>query len=216
MTTGDLHWLRHGVYRVLSAGFAPTCPDFLAAAPGAVGALDELGLFDFAYAPQVVDVLHEFATADPAELSRAYRALFEIGVNGDVCMVRESAFRGDARTGQSARILADAVAAQRSLGVEPRREDADHASTELMSMSSACRHLADEHVDRALTSVRLRAQDGFLRVHLLRWLPALGRQLGERSPHPAYRALGAATIAVLTHERQHLPVLVQELEETAS
>ncbi|HSH11248.1 MAG TPA: molecular chaperone TorD family protein [Ilumatobacter sp.] len=213
MTTGELHRLRHGVYRVLGAGFAPPAADFLAVAPEAVNVLDELGLFDYAYAPHIADVLHEFADADPDELHRAYATLFETGGDGDVCMVRESAFRGDPRTGESARVLADAVAAQRNLGVEPPRENVDHASTELASMASACRRLADVVDDRTLTIARLRAQDDFLRTHLLRWLPALGRQLDERSPHPAFAKLGAATVAVLTHERQHLPLLLQELEE---
>ena len=216
MTTDELHRLRHGVYRVLSAGFAPPTAEFLSAAPGAVSVLDDLGLFDFAYAPQIADMLDEFADTDPDELRRTYVTLFEIGGDGEVCMVRESAFRGDPRTGDSARVLADAVAAQRSLGVEPPREDADHASTELASMASACRHLGDVVGDQTLTIARLRAQDEFLRAHLLRWLPALGRQLGECSPHPAFAKLGAATVAVLTHERQHLPLLLQDLEEPVS
>ena len=55
-----------------------------------------------------------------------------------------------------------------------------------------------------------RRQADFARDHVLRWIPALGRQIEQLAPHPAFRSLGAATVAFLAHERQHLPMLLDD------
>ena len=94
--------LRPGIYRVLSAGFAPPSPAFLEVAADATTVLEELGLYDYSYGPMVADMLNEFGAADAEELSRSYEQLFETGIAGEVCHPRESIRLGNARTGETA------------------------------------------------------------------------------------------------------------------
>lgn len=201
--------LRQGIYRVLSAGFAPPSPAFLEVAADATTVLEELGLYDYSYAPMVTDMLHEFGAADAEELSRSYEQLFETGIAGEVCHPRESIRLGNARTGETAVLLADLRTTQEGFGLTVPPDRIDHATTELTSLAALCGRAADSTDDAELLAL-LGHQADFAHDHVLRWMPDLGRQVVESAPHPALRALGTATVAFLEHERQHLPILIAE------
>jgi TorA maturation chaperone TorD len=204
----ELQRLRQGVYRVLSAGFARPTNEFIGVAADSVEVLDRIGLYDYSYAPQVVDMLFEFADADQDDLARSYQIL-DTGDGGEVCLARESGWLGNSRTGETARLLAELRTTQESFGIAVPADRIDHASTELAAMASVCGRIAAR--DNGQTQLLLRRQADFARDHVLRWIPLLGRQLSEVARHVALRSLGAATVAFLEHERQHLPMLLDEM-----
>ena len=204
----DLHRLRQGSYRLLAAGFDEVAEDFLAIAGDSLAELEGIGLFDYAFGPQLADALVCFAGSDPRELRAAHVELFEIGVRGEVCSLHESAHLGNPRTGETARILAGLCERYGRLGIPatPVGSRLDHLSTELGAMAALCSASVGCSEDQLAALLRHQAE--FARDHVLRWAPGLARQLVEIAHHPAYSALGSAALAFLEHERQHLPMLV--------
>ena len=201
--------LRQGVYRILSAGFAPPNPAFLDVATDSITVFEELGVYDYSYAPAVIDMLHRFGAADLDELTHWHERLFETGIDGDVCLARESIRLGNPRTGDTARLLADLRTAQESFGITVPSDRIDHAATELASMAALCGHAAETNGDDAIRAA-MQCQAEFAADHVLRWIPDLGREVTELAPHPALRSLGAATVAFLEHDRQLLPILLDQ------
>lgn len=208
----DAHRLRQGIYRLLSAGFGPVSTDFLAAADGSIDVLDGLGIFDYAYAPDVVTALGRFAEPDADELRIAYVELFEIGVDGVPCQLRESAHLGDSRTGEVALIQSELRHCYERYGVSfdaDQPDQVDHVSTELGAMASLCAMTVDRVAGHGGDST-LGHQSDLLTEHVLCWVPQLTREMLAVECHPAYSALARATLGFLEHERQHLPILAAQ------
>jgi nitrate reductase assembly molybdenum cofactor insertion protein NarJ len=103
VTLERLSRLRQGVYRFFGAGFSYPTTEMVSAAGAALPVFEELGVFDYAFAPDVAEAANALASADLDELSVAYVALFEAGVAGAACPPHESAHRSNARTGEVAR-----------------------------------------------------------------------------------------------------------------
>jgi len=206
----ELHRLRQGCYRLLAAGFEPVSDEFLAIAGDSLTVLDGIGLFDFAFGPHLAGALRRFAESDGSELRGAYVELFETGTRGEVFALRETAHLGDPRTGDTARILAELRECYERFGLEATTPPGqlDHVSTELGVMAALCGATVGLGGRERDLAVVLGRQTAFAREHVLRWVPRLGRRLVETAAHPTYAALGAATLAFLEHERQHLPILV--------
>lgn len=215
MKPGNRTRLRQGVYRLLGAGVSRPTPDLLATATAAPSLFDEMGLFDFSYAGDLVDACEALGGADLEALSIAYATMFETGVAGAAGPPHESAFRADPRTGQVAAIVAELKRTVLRFGLQ--LEDAggdmvDHIGTELEVMALLCgretrRRAASQPVDRVLAQQR-----EFLEEHVLAWAPAYAQRVIDSRGHVAYTAVASALVSFLADERQLVPSLLATAE----
>ena len=211
MNPEHLSRLRQGVYRLLGAGVSRPTSDLIETASAAPGLFDEMGLFDFAYAGDLVDACEALGAAGLEGLSVAYATMFETGVAGAACTPHESAFRADARTGQVAEVVAELKRTVLRFGLQledAQRDMVDHLGTELEVMASLCRREGerrsqDRSVDRVLAQ-----QMEFLEDHLLVWAPAYAQRVIESKDHAAYTAVASALVSFLADERQIVPFLL--------
>ncbi len=218
MTPDRLSRLRQGVYRVAGAGFAHPDTELITAADDVMGVLEELGVFDFAFAPDLAMAAAEFARADPDEISAAYVALFEAGVAGAACPPHESAYRTDPRTGEVAVLMSDLKRAILRYGLAVDADAADmidHVSAELGVMAALARRQGDLHEAGKPVRQVIANQFEFLSEHLLSWVPRFTEAVGSRERHPAYTALGVATSSFLSQERQLLALLTGDTVEVS-
>jgi len=213
VTLERLSRLRQGVYRLFGAGFSYPTRDLLTAAGGAPALFEGLGVFDYAFGPDVHDAAIVLAEADLDELSVAYVALFEAGVAGAACPPSESAHRSNARTGEVATLQSELKRMVMRFGLrldEDAEDIADHIATEMDVMAMLCRRetelrSGDESVARVLAS-----ESELLSDHLLRWVPGFSEMVREADRHIAYSTLASAVRSLLAHEKQLLPLLVGE------
>lgn len=211
MNPEDLSRLRQGVYRLLGAGLSRPTADLLETAVAAPALLDEMGLFDFSYAGDLIEACEALGEADLEGLSISYATMFETGVAGAAGPPHESAFRADARTGQVAEVVAELKRTVLRFGLqleEAHGDMVDHIGTELEIMAALCRREGerrsqDRSVDRVLAQ-----QWEFLEDHLLAWAPAYAQRVTESEGDAAYISVASALVAFLADERQLVPLLL--------
>lgn len=211
MNPDGLSRLRQGVYRLLGAGTSHPTRELVAVAEATPLLLDELGLFDFSYAADLVDACGLIAQSDFELLAIEYVTLFEAGVTGIAYPAFESAYRADARTGQTAELVAEVRRTVLRYGLtldEAKRDMIDHIGTELEIMAMLCRRESQRRREGKPTIKALMQQDEFLREHLLSWAPGYAMSVGRVEGHPVYSAIAKALAAFLEDERQLVPLLL--------
>lgn len=211
MNPEDLSRLRQGVYRLLGAGVSRPTTALLETAATAPALFDEMGVFEFSYAAELLDACQALGDADLERLSIAYATMFETGVAGAACTPHESAFRADARTGEVAAVVAELKRTVLRFGLQladAQGDMVDHIGTELEIMASLCRREAEHRSqDRSVGRV-LAHQREFLEGHLLAWAPAFAQRVIESQSHAAYSAVASALVAFLADEQQLVPFLL--------
>ena len=215
MTLESLSRLRQGVYRLLGAGFSYPTAEIISAAGGATTLFEGLGVFDYAFAPDVAKAAAALANAKLDNLGVAYVSLFEAGVGGVACSPHETAHRSDARTGEVPVLQAELkrTVLRYGLRLADSSEDlVDHVATELHVMAMLCHRQTQLHAASAPVGRVVSSQLEFLNSHLLQWVPGFARLVQAKKRHPAYTALAEAVSAFLVHERQLVPLLVTEAE----
>ncbi len=211
MNLSQLGRLREGVYRFTATGFSPPSAELQDVSAGSVAVLDDLGLFDFAFALPVVDAAQALAAADPRDLEGAHAALFEAGVGGAACSPHAATYVADPRTGEVARVQASIGLTYRRLGFADLVADldmVDHITTELEVMARLC----DDEVRRRGTgddpNVVVELQHEFMSECVEPWIPIFARRVCEADRDPAYTALAMALHAFIEHERELIPMLL--------
>jgi TorA maturation chaperone TorD len=208
----DLSHLRQGVYRLAGAGFSPPDDELIAGVGGAVPVLDALGLFDYAFAPAIVEVVDALTASDSDGLAVAYVTLFEAGVGGAVCPPYESAHLGDSRTGEMAQIQAELKRTYLRYGLRVDGGPAgmiDHVATEMNVMAALCDLEAErDSSGRTFDRIALNQLE-FLNDHLLNWVPQFTAEVHSANRHRFYTALAEAVDWFLEHERQLVPLLFE-------
>ncbi len=215
MSLENLSRLRQGVYRLAGAGFSHPTGELIAAAGGTLAVLEELGLFDYSFAPAVTEAVEALAVADADEVAVAYVALFDAGVAGAACPPHESAHLGNSRTGEVAEIQSDLKRSYLRYGLRTAVGSADmvdHVSTEMHVMAMLCAHEASRHGSNRPSDRAVRNQSEFLTGHVLRWVPRFTAKVRSTDRHAVYSALAGGLHAFLAHERQLLPLLVEAAE----
>lgn len=207
--------LRQGVYRLFGAGFSYPTTEMLSAAGAASSIFEELGMFDYAFAPDVAEAANAMAVADLDELSVDYVALFEAGVAGAACPPHESAHRADARTGEVAGLQSELkrTILRFGLRLENSSQDmVDHIATEMHVMAMLCNAEAVSHAEEAPFARVASHQLEFLNDHLLQWVPGFADLVQAKRRNSAYTALAGGVNSFLMHERQILPLLAVDGE----
>ncbi len=194
MTEANLALARSTIYRLLSQGFVyPT--------EGAVHSLSEedlpLALAVTAPLPENVrtaldDVAQALAGVGSAGLEAAYREVFS-HVHSVDCPTYETDYTTSDLWRQT-RELADLGGFYRAFDMEERAERPDHVSAELefMHLVSYKQAWALVSSDADNAAVCERAEESFLRDHLLRWVPGFAERVAAvagRGPYAAFAAL---------------------------
>ncbi|MDH3305918.1 MAG: molecular chaperone TorD family protein [Acidimicrobiia bacterium] len=216
MSLERLSRLRQGIYRLAGAGFSHPSAELIGAARWTLPVLDDLGLFDYSFAPTVGEALQELAKANLADLSIAYVALFESGVAGASCPAAESAYLSNSRTGDVPELQSELRRTYARYGLDTGEISADlidHVATQMHVMAMLCSkeaalHAADEPFGRSVSD-----QTELLTKHILRWIPAFASDVRSTDRHAAYAALATAVESFLAHERQIVPLLVAAANE---
>lgn len=207
--------LRQGVYRLFGAGFSYPTTEMLSAAGAASPIFGELGMFDYAFAPDISEAAHAMAAADLGQLSVDYVALFEAGVAGAACPPHESAHRSDARTGEVAGLQSELKRTILRFGLrldDSSQDMVDHIATEMNVMAMLCQREAVSHAEESPFARVVSSQLEFLNGHLLKWVPGFADLVQGKQRSAAYTALAGGLNSFLMHERQLLPQLVAEAE----
>ena len=211
MSLERLGRLREGVYRFAGVGFSYPTAELLDAAGSTILVLDDVGLFDYAFALPVVEAAQALAEADLEDLKGAYAALFEAGVGGAACSPHATAYVADPRTGEVARMQAALRAIYRRFGFGDAIGSADmvdHIAAEMEVMARLC---ADEMRRRAEDddpTTAVRRQHEFVTGCLEPWIPTFTRRVAAADRHRAYTALASAVHAFIEHERELIPALL--------
>ncbi len=210
MSLPQLGRLREGTYRFLGLGFSYPTAELLEASAATVSILDDLGLFDFAFANPVADAARGLAEAELIDLQDAHTAMFGAGVAGPACSPHLTSYLADSRTGEVARVQALLRSTYRRFGFGDSISDGDnldHIATVMEVMARLC---ADEvgwrANDRHLTAALSRQRD-FFSTYLVSWAPEFLDRVREIDRHPSYTELAAAVHAFIEHERDLLPQL---------
>lgn len=210
MTIEGLSRLRQGIYRLTSAGLSHPTPELITTAAGALPIFDGLGLFDYAFAPDLADATVVLGESDIEELSIAYVSLFEAGVGDAACPPYEAAHRANSRTGGVAELQSQLKRSILGYGLklDDRFGDmVDHAATELDIMAMLCRRESEMRTAGRSRASVIANETEFLRNHILTWIPMLAGMVHVAARHPAYTALAVALRSFLAHERQLVPLL---------
>jgi TorA maturation chaperone TorD len=211
----QLSRLRQGVYRLLGAGFSYPTTETVEAAGGAIAVLEELGLFDYAFAVDLAEATSSLAAAELTELEVAFVALFEAGVAGAACPPHESAYRSNARTGEVAGLRSELKRTILRFGLDlddDSQDMVDHVATEMFVMAMLCRRESELHASTRPFGRVMSSQSEFLNDHILLWVPQFAGMVQARRPNPTYEALAAAIRSFLIHENQIVPLLKAEAE----
>lgn len=204
MSLERLARLREGVYRFTGVGFSYPTADVIDAAAATVPILDDLGLFDFAFALPVVEAANSLAESDLGELEGAYSALFDAGVAGAACSPHLTTYVADPRTGEVAKVQADLRATHRRLGIDNRISDADmvdHVATQLEVMARLCAEEVRLWVRGKDSTTQLSRQHEYLTEYLWPWIPEFTARVATIDRHRAYTTLATSLHAFVEHER---------------
>jgi TorA maturation chaperone TorD len=203
MSLERLARLREGIYRFSGIGFTYPTADVLDAAPAAVPILDDLGLFDFAFALPVVEAAEALANSDLRELEGAYSALFDVGVAGAACSPHLTTYVADPRTGDVATVRAELRATHRRFEIDDRISDpdmVDHVTTQLEVMARLCAKEVRRWARGKDSTVQLSRQHEYFTEHLWPWIPEFTARVATIDRHRAYTMLATALHAFVDHE----------------
>ncbi|NND73789.1 MAG: hypothetical protein HKN44_02180 [Ilumatobacter sp.] len=217
MSLQRLARLREGIYRFVSAGFSYPTTELLEVAAGTVPVLDDLGLFDYAFALPVVEAAQTLADTDLDDLRVAHAALFEAGVGGAACSPHATTYLADPRTGGVARMQSELRAAYRRLGFGDDLgpgDMVDHVATEIEALARLCAAEVRTRDDGGDPAHALYQQLDFLVIHLAPWIPVFTRQVAAVDRDRAYSALATALHAFVEHDRELLRALLQPIGAT--
>jgi nitrate reductase assembly molybdenum cofactor insertion protein NarJ len=158
----------------------------------------------------VSDVAAAFGGPSPEELEGAYQGVFSHVHSAD-CPMFETDHTAKDVWRQSAE-LADLAGFYRAFGVEQHLERPDHVSTELEFLHLVSYKIAwalvagdEEHAE----TCRL-AEAGFLRDHVLRWLPGLVARVAVLGADGPYRVAAAFVAELLRAEASRLDLEAPE------
>lgn len=212
---------RQGLYRYFGGALLPPVPERLASIGAAGAYLADRGLESFAFYGSWMAFRAAASSADVARLAPEYVALFASGVDGALCPPTESYYRGNARGGEIARVVARVEEEYRELGlfVTNGSEAPDHVVTQLEAMSMLCAREAEAREASSLEATRaaLFAQERFLRSHLTVWLPEFRARVAQ-APRVSrfYRVLTEAVHAFVVHETDFVAGLRRRLAEATA
>jgi TorA maturation chaperone TorD len=167
--------------------------------------LEAQDLTRFAFYPQWLSFRGALVAApDDNQLATSYVRLFASGVDGALCPPTESWYKTDARTGESAELVAAVEADYRALGLAAvgTAEPPDHAATQLEAMSALCGResaawRARQDPDAATI---LERQDRFLRTHLATWFGDFAARVRESDENGWYRSVTEVVDAFVIQE----------------
>ena len=203
MIPEKLRMLREGIYRFTGLGFSYPTAELIDTAAATVPILDDLGLFDYAFALPVSEAVEALVGADLGELERAYSALFAAGVSGPACSPHHTTYVASARTGEVARVQAELRSTYRRFGIGDAISDGDsvdHVATELEAMARLCGD--GSAVGR---------QHEFFTTYLEPWIPQFSNRVREIDRHRCYTALATSLHAFVEHERDLIPLLLSSV-----
>jgi TorA maturation chaperone TorD len=206
----NLPRLREGVYRFLGVGFSYPTAELLEASAATVSILDDLGLFDYAFANPVADAARALAEAELIDLQDAHTAMFGAGVAGPACSPHLTSYLADSRTGEVARVQASLRSTYRRFGFGDAISDGDnldHIATVMEVMARLCADDIGWRANDRHLSAALSRQSDFFSRYLASWAPEFSDRVREIDRHPAYTALATAAHAFIEHERDLLPLL---------
>jgi TorA maturation chaperone TorD len=199
----QLRLLREGIYRFTGLGFSYPTAELIDTAAATVPILDDLGLFDYAFALPVAEAAEGLAEAELSELERAYSALFAAGVSGPACSPHLTTYVANARTGEVARVQSELRSTYRRFGIGDAISDGDsvdHIATELEAMARLCGDASS--VGR---------QHEFFTSYLEPWIPQFSNRVREIDWHYCYTALATSLHAFVEHERDLIPLLMTQV-----
>ncbi|MFQ5555589.1 MAG: molecular chaperone [Acidimicrobiia bacterium] len=201
--------LRRGLYRFLGGVFLPPSEERVEGIVAAAGFLHDLGMEHFSYYTawlRLLDVIDEML--DLQALEAEYIRLFASGTDKALCPLNEAFFRTDAKSGESAKLVADVQRHIQELGLSTAgaAESPDHLASELEVMSALCAREAGgwSRSDILVTDRVLKDEERFLRVHLSVWLPPFRARVASTSPESFYGAAVEMTHAFVLHDVDYL------------
>lgn len=218
MNLARLALLREGIYRFVGVGFSAPTAQLVGAAASTVPLLDDLGLFDYAFALPVVEAVDALAKSELSELDGAYAALFGAGVAGPACSPHVTTYLADSRTGGVARMQAGLRATYRRFGFDDSICDGDmvdHIATEMEVMARLCSDEARLRADDDDVATVLYQQREFFTAYLSPWITAFSKNIREVDRLHAYTALATALHAFVEHERDLLPLIATEVGQAS-
>ncbi|MEZ4503613.1 MAG: molecular chaperone TorD family protein [Dehalococcoidia bacterium] len=140
----------------------------------------------------------------PPELEHVFQSTFSITYS-DECPLWETAFSARQIFEQNAQ-LADIAGFYRAFGLDPAGERHDHLALELEFMFLLA--LKEAHARERGEAEHVRicrdAQRSFLRDHLARWAPVIGRRTALTGATSAYGAAGDLLVAFSSWEERFL------------
>jgi DMSO reductase family type II enzyme chaperone len=206
----DIALCRSILYEALALGFRPPTPETisrLASPEGAAGLAAAAAVLDSAWDSDLASLARRPSAPPPPcslpDLHISFRRLFGHTVRGAVPPYETE--YGEDSLFQPPREMSDLGGFYEAFGLRLRaseRERVDHISCECEFMLFLARKEAYALVtaDAAMLEETRRASRLFLRDHLGRWVPALGRRLAREDSGGFYGTLGDLLTAFVTHE----------------
>lgn len=212
----DLALARSAVYRLLSQAFAYPTPD----------AAEQLLEEDLPLAmavsaplpPHVRWALDEAATTfgrvSPDELEEAYRDVFSHVHSADCPMYETDYTERD--VWRQTRELADLGGFYRAFGLEEQGDRPDGVSVELefMHLASYKAAWASVQRDQEHAETCRRAQESFLRDHLLKWVPELADRVAAIARTEPYAAVARLALEFLRSEARAFGMGIEPVAPT--
>ena len=224
LSLADLAALRAGAYRASSEAFRyPEAHriQWIATASHEL-ALEKAAVAHFASSPsweRLTDALDQLVARPLAELQQHYVALFMVGGSDVLCAPYESVYR-EPHGRSSGWLLAHVEGAYRAASISPpagQGELPDHLAIELefLALLAARESDAWEDGDAAGALAAQAQQSGFLRAHVMTWLPALAQELTRADREGTYATVAAEVATFVEYDRDLLKLL-EKYAETAN
>lgn len=207
--------LRQGLYRFFGLAFQTPNQDRLQGLRDVATGLDENLLAGFAfYGPWSSLRATLVGGLDPQTLQKEYVRLFAAGSSGPLCSPHESAYV-DTPAQPSLWIVAlQREYGNRGLSLSPEYQGLpDHVTAETEAMSVFCGMEAEAWKGGRIEAARhiLEDQEGFLHLHLGRWLPRFAERIRGHAEVAFYAALANAADAFVLHDLDLVPLLTREV-----
>jgi DMSO reductase family type II enzyme chaperone len=205
----DLALCRSALYEALALGFRPPTAETvarLASAEGAAALADAASVVDAAWGTHLAHLVRRLAMQGPPSihcLAADHRRLFGHTARGTVPPYETE--YGEDSVFLPAQEMSDLAGFFRAFGLrlDPAgHERIDHISCECEFLLFLARKeaVAGESADEAMGDECRRAARLFLRDHLARFGPAVGKKLAREDPGGFYGALGELCAAFVTAE----------------
>lgn len=207
---------RQGLYRTFGRALLPPEAGLTDTLRGAADYLEQQDLARFVFYPHWLSFRSALSHAPVLdELATTYVRLFASGVSGALCPPTESWYKANARTGETAELVAALEADYRALGFAAvgTAEPPDHAATQLEALSALCGQEAVAWRSRndPEAAAALERQDRFLRAHLATWFGDFAARVRGADPGGFYEAVAVVADAFIVQEADLVRALRREM-----